>query len=183
MQDWLIYIILFIIGALIFYILKDVCGCKKVEGNNHKDVPDSNIDIGTAECSKSGDSNCCFKGKPSIEMKDNCKNNPANKDQCCCQEYSYYKPEVGKPVCLPPPPLSLKANSGGVRCCAKWKDGDLTAGIIHNPRCKEKKPFKSYYGAECNCWMGIVPEGESGKCCEGYKLYKPDIGKWVCVEN
>lgn len=62
MQYWLIYIILFIIGALIFYILKGVCGCKTVEGQAPSPPPPACSTYNTE--SSCTDNNCFWTGFP-----------------------------------------------------------------------------------------------------------------------
>ena len=36
MDKWIMCVVALILGMLMFHMLKDVCGCKTVEGNNHE---------------------------------------------------------------------------------------------------------------------------------------------------
>lgn len=95
MQYWLIYIILFIIGALIFYILKGVCGCKTVEGLKDEGwtIMKNNpvTDKKQIQCkNKDNEDNneCCWhKTIPSGQGRKCGKNiNPTSNGCCCWQE-------------------------------------------------------------------------------------------------
>ena len=163
MQYWLIYIILFIIGALIFYILKGVCGCKTVEGQAPSPTPAPSPDIEClkykkkTDCNNDTNNNCFWTGFPSgLDKIDG----------------GIYEKSVNK--CL-----SVYRGSMGETIQSRIDDDTYT-----NNHCGDQNTSKC-------CWNGLIDEGQwidkESVCCQSKPILTNNswhsLGDYSCVNN